>query len=85
MSGVKSPSRQHILPLAGVEGYVKALTQEFWQGMASLLYMVVHVMAEGAVASCGPVPMHLRLVRCGSGMSRVGHGKCKGNLTVLRR
>jgi hypothetical protein len=30
----------------------------------SLPYMVVHVMAEGAIASCGPVPMRPKSVRC---------------------
>jgi hypothetical protein len=30
--------------------------------VASLPYMVVHVMAEGAIASCRPVPMHPKLI-----------------------
>jgi hypothetical protein len=37
--------------------------------------MGVHVMAEGAVVSRGPVPMRLRLVRCRSGPSDGGNRK----------
>jgi hypothetical protein len=36
--------------------------------------MVVHVMAEGAVVSRGPVPMHLKLVQSSRGKSRGGSG-----------
>jgi hypothetical protein len=37
--------------------------------------MIVHVMAEGAVASRRPVPMHPKAVRCCWGMSGWGHGR----------
>jgi hypothetical protein len=37
--------------------------------------MGVHVMAEGTVVSCGPVPMGLRLIRCRSGPSNGGEWK----------
>jgi hypothetical protein len=37
--------------------------------------MGVHVTAEGAIVSRGPVPMHPRLVQCGSGTSGGGRGK----------
>jgi hypothetical protein len=37
--------------------------------------MGVHVMAEGAIVSHGPVPMHPRLVQCRSGPSNEGGQK----------
>jgi hypothetical protein len=37
--------------------------------------MGVHVMAEGAVVSCGPVPIRLQLIRCRSGPSDGGDRK----------
>jgi hypothetical protein len=37
--------------------------------------MGIHVMAEGAVVSCGPVPMRLRLAWCHSGPSDGGDQK----------
>jgi hypothetical protein len=45
--------------------------------------MGVHVMAEGAVVSRGPVPMCLRLIRCHSGLSDGGDQKSltSGELT----
>jgi hypothetical protein len=36
--------------------------------------MVVHMMAEGAIVLCGPVPMHLKLVRSSRGKSGGGSG-----------
>jgi hypothetical protein len=36
--------------------------------------MGVHMMAEGAVVSCGPVTMRLKLVRSFRGKSRGGSG-----------
>jgi hypothetical protein len=41
----------------------------------SLPYMGVHMMAEGAVVSCGPIPMCPQLVRCHSGPSDEGGWK----------
>jgi hypothetical protein len=41
----------------------------------SLPYMVVHMMAEGAIVSHGPVLMRLRLMRCCSGLSDGGEQK----------
>jgi hypothetical protein len=37
--------------------------------------MGVHVMAEGTIVSCGPVPMHPQLVRCHSGLNDRGEQK----------
>jgi hypothetical protein len=37
--------------------------------------MGVHVMSEGAVVSCGPVPMHPQLIRCHSSLSDGGNWK----------
>jgi hypothetical protein len=37
--------------------------------------MGVHMMAEGAITSCGPVPMCPQLVRCHSGLSDEGGWK----------
>jgi hypothetical protein len=38
----------------------------------SLPYMVVHMIAEGAIVSCGPVPMHPKFIWWCWGMSGVG-------------
>jgi hypothetical protein len=37
--------------------------------------MGVHVMVEGAIVSCRPVPVHPRLVQCRSGLSDGGERK----------
>jgi hypothetical protein len=37
--------------------------------------MGTHMITESAIVSCGPVPMHPKLIRCCWGKSRGGHGK----------